>query len=363
MPKDYYKTLGVAKTATTDEIKRAFKKLAMQYHPDRPGGNEAKFKEVNEAYQVLSDAEKRNRYDQFGADFAEQGGFGGGMNWEDFMRAARGGGQGAGGFNFDFGDIFGDMFGFGGRGRQNGRAGRGRDIQVDMEVDFKEAAFGVERKISLRKQTRCDVCGGDGAEPGSKIDACRTCQGQGQVVRHQQTFLGTMQAVSTCPDCHGRGKKPSKLCKHCGGDGVLSKTNELNIKIPAGINDGEAIRVTGRGEDAPHQGTSGDLFIRVHVRPLKGFNRDGFDVYTEKEIDFAQAALGDKVEIETLDGPVKLVVPEGTQPEQLIRVRGKGITRLGQTTRGDQYVKIKVAVPKKMNRKLRAALEELKDLL
>lgn len=365
MSKDYYKILGIEKGATTEEIKKAFKKLAMQYHPDRPTGDEAKFKEVNEAYQVLSDNEKRSRYDQFGSDFNAQGGFGGGMNWDDFMRATRGG-QGGFSGNADFGDlgdIFGDLFGFGGgRGARGGRS-QGRDVQVDVEIDFKESAFGVERQLNLRKQTKCDVCHGEGAEPGSKIDTCATCGGRGQVVRQQQTFLGSMQTASTCPDCHGRGRKPSKLCKNCGGDGVLAKSTELKIKIPAGINDGEAIRVTGHGEDAPHNGVSGDLYVRIHVKPMHGFHRDGFDVFTETEINFSQAALGDKVEIETLDGQVKLVIPEGTQPEQLIRIKGKGITYLGKTIRGDQYVKVIVKVPKKVNRKLREALENMKEML
>lgn len=364
MSKDYYKILGVEKGATTEEVKKAFKKLAMKYHPDRPEGDEAKFKEVNEAYQVLSDSEKRSRYDQFGSDFAEQGGFGGGMNWDDFMRAARGGGGGGFTGNFDFGDlgdIFGDVFGFGSGGRGGRSAGKGKDIRIDVEIDFKESAFGVEKNITLRKQTKCDVCHGEGGEPGSKIDNCATCGGRGQVVRQQQTFLGAMQTVATCPDCHGRGKKPSKPCKNCGGDGILSKSNDLKIKIPAGINEGEAIRLTGHGEAAPHNGSSGDLYIYVHVKPLKGFHREGFDVYTEKEVNFVQASLGDKVDIETLDGSVKLLIPEGTQPNQLIRIKGRGITHLGRNIRGDQYVKVVVKIPKKVNRKLRKMLEELKD--
>ena len=255
MPKDYYKLLGVEKGATQDEVKKAFKKLALEFHPDRPTGDEKKFKEINEAYQVLGDAEKRARYDQFGADFDQQGGFGAGMNWDDFMRAARGG-QGGGGFDFngmDLGDIFGDIFGgFGGSSRRGGhRAAQGRDIQVDVELDFKEAAFGMEREVSLRKQAKCDVCSGSGSEPGSKIDKCGACGGQGQVVQNQRTFLGMMQTVAVCPDCRGRGEKPSKKCKHCGGDGILSKTVSLKVKIPAGIDEGQAIRLNGHGEAAP----------------------------------------------------------------------------------------------------------------
>lgn len=364
MSKDYYKTLGVDKNASTDEIKKAFKKLAMKYHPDRPEGNEAKFKEINEAYQVLGDTGKRQRYDQFGSDFEQQGGWGGaGANWEDVMNMFRGGGYGGGHVGgIDLGDIFGDLFGFGRsqRGR-GGRMRRGRDIQVDVELNFKEAAFGAEREISLRKQTQCDVCKGDGSEPGSKLEQCRACSGQGQVVQNQRTFIGTMQTVATCPDCHGRGNKPSKKCKHCGGDGILSKTASIKVKIPAGIDDGESIRLEGRGEAAPHGGQTGDLYVRVHVHSMKGFERERFDVYSYKEINFSQAVLGDKVEVETLDGPVKLVIPAGTESGQLIRLRGRGITELGRSSRGDHYVKIKIRVPKKVNRAVKKKLEDLKD--
>lgn len=361
MSKDYYKILGVDKNASPEEIKKAFKKLAMQHHPDRQGGSEAKFKEINEAYQVLGDAEKRKRYDQFGSDFEQQGGFGQGVNWEDFMRASRG----QGGFSFDFGGMdLGDMFGdlFGGSSARRGRAAasRGRDIQVDVELDFKEAVFGVEKELSLRKQSKCDVCGGGGAEPGSKMEKCSTCHGQGQVAQNQRTFLGTMQTVTTCPACNGRGEKPGKKCQHCGGQGVLTKSTTVKVKIPAGIDDGQSIRVSGHGEAAPHGGGAGDLYVAAHVRPSKIFGRDGFDVYTESEISFPQAVLGDTIEVETLDGTVKVVVPEGTESGQLIRLRGKGIPQLQSSGRGDQYVKIKIRVPKKINKKTRDLLEELK---
>ncbi|HOX61032.1 MAG TPA: molecular chaperone DnaJ [Candidatus Magasanikbacteria bacterium] len=366
MSKDYYKILGVEKNATADEIKKAFRKLAMQHHPDRQGGNEAKFKEINEAYQVLSDADKRTKYDQFGSDFESQGGFGNGMGWEDFMRAARGQ-QGAGGFEFNFGDgggfgdMFGDLFGFGGGGsRRQGRKSRGRDIQVDVEVSFQEAAFGIEKEISLRKQSRCDVCSGTGAEPGSKVDTCGQCHGQGQVVQIQRTFLGNMQTVTTCPTCNGRGQRPSKSCKHCGGDGVLAKTMTVKVKIPPGIDEGQSIRLSGYGETAPHGGEDGDLFVRVHIRQQKLWHREGFDVYTDQEISFPQAVLGDQVEVETIDGVVKVVIPEGTESGQLIRLRGHGITHLGRSNRGDHYVRVKIRVPKKLNRSVRKVLEDLK---
>ena len=360
MSKDYYKILGVEKGATADEVKKAFKKAAMQHHPDRPGGDEKKFKEANEAYQVLSDADKRAKYDQFGSDFEQQGGFGGGAGWEDFMRSARGG-QG-GGFQFegDLGDIFGEMFGGGGRSRGASRQSRGHDIQVDVDLEFKEAAFGIEKNIHLRKQSTCDVCGGNGAEPGSKLDTCSTCKGQGQVVQMQRTFLGAMQTVVTCSDCQGRGQKPSKKCKHCGGDGVLQKEENFNVKIPAGIDEGESIRLTGYGEAAPHGAASGDLYVRAHIKPNKYFHREGFDVYTQSEINFPQAVLGDKIEVETIDGSVNLMVPEGIESGQLIKVKGHGITHLGRSSRGDQFVKIKIRVPKKISKDVRKKLEDLK---
>jgi molecular chaperone DnaJ len=364
MSKDYYKILGIEKNASADEIKKAFKKLALEHHPDRPGGNEQKFKEINEAYQVLSDQSKRQRYDQFGSDFEQQGGFGGGMGWEDFMNATRGQGGQNGNFSFDFGDL-GDIFGdiFGGGRQRGGAQSRGRDIQVDVEIDFKEAAFGVEKELHLRKQDKCDVCSGSGAEPGSKLTDCGTCHGRGQVVQQQRTFLGSMQTVATCPTCNGRGKHAEKKCKHCGGDGILAKSSNLKVKLPAGIDNGQSIRVTGQGEAAPHQGTTGDLYVAVHIRDHKYFKRDGFNVYTQKEINFAQAVLGDKVEIETLDGVVTMVVPEGTESGQLIRLKGKGIIELGRNSRGDHYVEIKIQVPRKINKTTRKLLEDLKNEL
>lgn len=364
--KDYYKILGVEKNASVDDIKKAFKKAAMQYHPDRPGGNEAKFKEVNEAYQVLSDKEKRQRYDQFGSDFEQQGGFGGGMNWEDVMNSFRGQGGGQGGFSGDFGDlgdIFGDFFGTASSRRGRASASQGRDIQVDVEIDFKEAAFGVEKEISLRKQNKCDICKGTGGEPDSKMETCGTCHGQGRVTQMQRTFLGSMQTVVACTDCHGSGKKPSKKCKHCGGSGVVQSNSAIKVKIPAGIDNGQSIRLDGHGEAAPHGGTAGSLYVRVRVKPLKGFGRDGYDVYTEQEISYPQAVLGDKVEVDTIDGRVNLVIPEGIESGQLIRIKNHGINHLDRNIRGDQYVKIKIRVPRKVSRDIKKKLEELKEHL
>jgi len=370
MSKDYYNILGVNKEATQDEVKKAFKKLAMKYHPDRQGGDETKFKEINEAYQVLGDKEKRQKYDQFGSDFETQGGFGGGMSWEDFMNAAKQGNfSGFGGFGgggIDLDDIFGDLFGFGRQSSSRGRsAGReqGSDIQVDVEITFEEAAFGVEKEISLRKQSACDVCGGSGGEPGSEMKTCGTCRGQGQVVQRQQTFLGAMQTVSTCPHCHGRGKIPANKCRHCGGDGILAKSEKISVKMPGGIEDGQAIRLPNKGEAAPYGGVNGDLYVRVHIKPKKGFDREGVDVFTSAEITFPQAVLGDKIEVNTLEGKVKVAVPSGTEHGQLIRLRGKGMNYLNRSGRGDHYVKVKIKVPKKVNRETKKLLEDLGDKL
>ncbi|PIR76432.1 MAG: molecular chaperone DnaJ [Candidatus Magasanikbacteria bacterium CG10_big_fil_rev_8_21_14_0_10_42_10] len=365
MSKDYYKILGVEKGASQDEIKKAFRKLAHKHHPDKPGGDEAKFKEVNEAYQVVGDETKRKQYDQYGADFQQQGGFGGGAGWEDFMRAARGGGgfQQGGGAQFDFGDIFGDMFGFGGGGRSGGRQRRGNDIQVDIELTFEDAAFGVERDITLQKQNDCDVCSGSGAEPGSEVKSCAECGGRGQVIRVQQTILGAMQTAATCPTCHGAGKKSEKSCKHCGGGGMVRSESAYKVKIPGGIDTGGVIRLTGKGESAGAGGQAGDLYVQVHVRSKSGFERHEFDIYTTATISFAQAALGDKIEIDTLDGKKKLVIPEGTQPGQKFKLKNLGVTKLHRGGRGDQYITITVSVPKKLSKKGKQLVEELKNEL
>lgn len=363
MSKDYYKILGVEKSASAEEIKKSFRKLAHKYHPDKQGGDEAKFKEVNEAYQVLGDEGKRKQYDQFGADFASQGGFGGGMNWEDFMNATRGQG-GAENFNFggDFGDIFGEMFGFGG-GRRGRQQRQGRDIQVDIELSFHDAAFGVTREVRLTKNNACDVCEGSGTEPGSKMNTCSVCNGQGQVREVQRTIFGAMQTAVTCRQCQGSGQIPEKKCKHCGGDGTVKSESSYSVKIPAGIDDGQSIRLSGKGEYAGANSVPGDLYVRVHVKEDKRFERDGNDVYSEAHISFAQAVLGDKIDIDTLDGNKKLVIPEGTQSHQKFRLKGQGIPYVQGSGRGDQYVKVIVDIPKSPSRKAKKLIEELRGEL
>lgn len=363
MSKDYYKILGVEKGASAEEVKKAFRKLAHEHHPDKPGGDEAKFKEVNEAYQVLGNAEKRKQYDQFGSDFQSQGGFGGGMGWDDFMRAARGQG-GSGGAQFDFGgldldDLFGGLFGFGGRGGQKRRKSRGSDIQVDVELEFREAAFGTEKEIRLLKNNACDVCGGSGVEPGSKMKTCEACRGQGQIRRVQQTILGAMQIAAICGACGGRGEAAEKKCRHCGGNGVMQSESKYNVKIPAGISGGESIRLSGYGESAGAGSATGDLYVTAHVRPDSRFERDGFDIHTEARVSYPQAALGATINIETLDGDKRVVIPEGTQSGASIRLRGLGVPRLNRSGRGDHYLRVIVDVPKKVSRSARKLLEEL----
>lgn len=371
MSKDYYNVLGVEKGASQDEVKKAFRKLAHQYHPDKAGGDEAKFKEINEAYQVLNNDEKRKQYDQYGSDFEQQGGFGGGASWEDVMRQARGqqGGQAGGfggfqGMNFDFGDlgdIFGDVFG-GGRSTQRHQA-TGSDIEMRLEINFDEAVFGADKKIELYRTSACARCKGDGAEPGSGTKECSTCKGQGVVDRIQQTILGAMRARAHCPDCHGTGRKPEKTCTECTGTGVKKQNTTLNVKIPAGINDGQTIRLSNEGEAAAYGGgAAGDLYLRIQVKPSKDFTREGYDIRSTLTISFPQAALGTKADVHTVDGPVELKIPAGTQSGKVLKLKARGVPHLQSTGRGDHLVTVIVHVPAKLNKKEKKLLKELADM-
>jgi len=342
--KDYYNLLGVSKSASADEIKAAFRKLAHEHHPDKPTGNEAKFKEINEAYQVLSDPEKRSRYDQFGSADGPQG-FGGGAGGFDFS-----GFQQAGGFG-DLGEMFGDMFGFRGQ-----RVRRGSDVRVDVNLTFKDAAFGVEKEIALQRHLKCERCGGIGAEPGSKMNECPECKGSGVKVTMQRTILGNVQTKTACRNCDGEGEIPEKKCTTCQGDGVTRQKKTLVVDIPAGVEDGSALRLRGEGE-AVKGGESGDLILVVHVEPDARFEREGDTVFSHEKIGFTQAALGAKIDVETLDGKVELTIPPGTQAGTQFRLRGKGIkSRHG---RGDQIVLVEVVTPTKLTKEQRQKLEEL----
>ena len=364
MGKDYYNILGVDKNASQDEIKKAFRKKAHEYHPDKASGNEAKFKEINEAYQVLGDTKKRSQYDRFGSTFEQaqsQGGFSGFDGFRDASGFANG-------FNInmdDLGDIFGgigDMFGFssrGGSGRRRSGARRGSDIQVVLSIEFNEAVFGAEKEIALNKSVKCDRCKGNMAEPGSRIETCKVCGGSGRVTRVQRTILGNMQVQTTCDNCGGEGKTYQKKCVKCGGSGVARERVNFKVKIPAGIDNGESIRLAGQGEAGEAGAPAGDLYIKIQVKPDPRFQRDGYDIKTKAEITFTQAALGDKIEVETVAGPVKLKIPAGTQSGTIFKLRGKGITRLRGSGRGDQFVKVIVKTPTGLNKKQKELLKEL----
>lgn len=349
--RDYYDVLGVAKGATADEIKKAYRKLALEHHPDRHGGDDSKFKEIGEAYETLKDPQKRAAYDQFG--HAGPGGpFGGGGQQYS---------GGFGGFNaegFDFSDILNQFMG--GQspfGTATGQSG-GRDIEVQVTVDFLDAVFGTEKDISLTLDDTCEHCGGEGAEPGTKLKTCETCKGRGQVTRVQQTILGAIQQTSVCPTCHGRGKIPETPCTVCHGSGIQRHSKEMKIKVPAGSDNGTTLRLAGQGAAARGGGSKGDLYVRIHVRGDKRFDRQGKDVHSEAAIPMPEAALGTEVEVETVDGSVTLKIPAGTQSGKLFRLSGRGIPSLGGRNRGDHLVTVTVETPTKLTTKQRALLEE-----
>ena len=354
MTKNYYDVLGVSKSASKDEIKKAFYKLAAKYHPDKKGGDEAKFKEINEAYQTLSDDKKRKEYDTYGQTFNGQGGSGfggfGGFNQSDFADMQ---------FDFgDLGDIFGDMFGgFGGGARQK----RGRDISLEIDVPFTEAIFGTERNVLLSKVSTCELCAGSGAKPGTKKKTCTTCNGQGKVHDVKRTFMGNFQTVKTCETCHGVGQVPEEKCPECRGNGVLNKREEVNISIPAGIANGEMIRMTGMGE-AVAQGVTGDLYVKINVIPHKIWKREGNDLVITHEIKLTDALLGVKHSIDGLDGAIEMEIAPGTQSGEVMRVKGRGVPHVHEKgKRGDVLVKLSIAMPKKLSKKAVAFIEGLKE--
>jgi molecular chaperone DnaJ len=362
MSKDYYKTLGVEKNASADEIKKAYRKLAHQHHPDKSGGDEKKFKEINEAYQVLGDAKKREQYDRFGTAFEHaqgRGGFGGFEGFRDFSGYANG-------FEFnmdDLGDMFGgigDMFGFGGGGgRSSARSKRGSDMQIEITLHFKDAVFGIEKEVRIAKLAACPDCRGSGAQPGAKIENCPACGGSGSTVQSQRTIFGNVQVRMTCQSCGGEGKKASQPCRKCSGAGRVRDNADVKVKIPAGISDGESIRLSGMGEAGVKGGPAGDLYIRVRVAPDPNFRREGDDIVSVIYIGIAQAALGDKVDVETVDGAVSLKIPEGTQSGKVFKLSGKGVPRLRGRGRGDHLVEVRVKIPTSLNRHQREALKNL----
>ena len=353
--KDFYETLGVPKGASEDEIKKAYRKMARKHHPDLNKETQdaaaEKMKEVNEAYEILSDSSKRQQYDQFGhaafdpSQGGGQGGFGGGFS-----------GGGFGGFE----DIF-DMFG-GGRRRQPNGPVVGDDLRYDLELTFEEAAFGTTKKINLPRMENCDTCHGSGAAPGTHPETCPNCQGSGQVQQPVNTPFGRMMNVASCPRCSGTGKIIPTPCSTCKGKGKVRKNRNLEVKVPAGTDDGLRLRMSGEGEAGTRGGPPGDLYIYLNVKPHSLFQRDGNDVWCEVPLTMVKAALGSEIEVPTLDGKVSLTIPEGTQTGKVFRLKEKGIPRLRGTGRGDQYVRVKVIIPTKIDSKRRKLLEEFAEL-
>ncbi|MDD6190136.1 MAG: molecular chaperone DnaJ [Firmicutes bacterium] len=352
--RDFYEVLGLSKGASDDEIKRAFRKLAMKYHPDKnPGDKEAeeKFKEINEAYAVLSDPEQKSKYDRFGHagvdpnSFAGGGGFGGFGGFEDI---------------FDmFGSAFGGGFGGFGGGRRNNGPIKGSDIQKSMTIDFEEAAFGTKKQIRLTKNVKCKTCDGTGAAPGTSKKTCPKCGGTGEIRTQQRTPLGVFQSSSPCPDCNGTGEINESPCSDCGGTGRTRDTVTISVNIPAGVDDGSVIPIRGQGEPGINGGPDGDLYIVLNVRPHKLFERRGQDLWLEIPITFNQAALGDEIVVPTLEEKVSYKIPQGTQPGTVFRLKGKGIKNVRGSRKGDLYVKVSLEVPTKLNKKQKKAIEAM----
>jgi len=357
--RDYYEILGVPKNASEEEIKRAYRRLAKQYHPDaNPGNKEAeeKFKEINEAYEVLSDPDKRKKYDQFGhAAFDPSYAGAGGSNF--------------GGFNFDFsnfGDIFEDIFEgfdiFGGSKRRREGPQRGNDINIQLELDLKEAAFGVEKEVPIYRTERCTTCNGTGAKPGSSPQTCKKCGGSGQIRFRQQTLFGEISTVRTCDACGGVGTIITDPCRECNGTGKVKKQRKVKINIPAGIDDGQIISLRGEGESGVRGGPNGDLNIHVKIKPHPIFRREGYNIIVDVPITFVTATLGGEIEIPTLEGKTKIRVESGTQNGDEFRLRGKGINYLRSKGRGDLIVRFSIEIPKKLNEKQKELLRKFDEL-
>jgi molecular chaperone DnaJ len=361
MSKDYYDILGVSKSASEDEIKKAFRKGAHQHHPDKNGGDAEKFKELNEAYQVLSNKEKRSQYDQYGQTFEQARANGGGAGGAGFSGFPFGGGAQAGTFtNEDLGDIFGDLFGFGRRTRTR-PVRRGDDLELSLRLEFKEAVFGVKKEIEVNRLVTCSLCNGSGDKSGA-LKECITCGGHGRVREVRQTILGTMAQERICGTCQGDGKIPSTPCMGCSGQGRRRDAQRLTVEVPAGINEGQIIRLTGQGDAGRRNGATGDLLLTIEVETSEKFVRDGNDVKTRVELEYPQVVLGDQIEIDGLDGRLELSVPAGTAPGKIIRLRGEGVPHLNSSRRGDLYVEVSVHTPKKVSAEERTLLERLAEI-
>lgn len=354
--RDYYEILGISKDASADEIKKAFRKLAVKYHPDKEGGDEAKFKEVSEAYEVLKDTTKRQRYDQFGHAGVGGNGAAGGNPFEGF--------QGFGGqsMHFDFGDMgLGDIFGsfFGGGGQQRRSEDMGRDVQTEVTLTFEEAVFGIEKAIHLTMHDVCSHCKGKRAEPGHDLKTCEVCKGSGQVVQQMNTIFGAIQQAAVCKNCQGRGKIPEKPCSVCKASGVERVKQEITIKIPAGIDDGAVIRLREHGEAAAN-GNKGDLYVQVTVKPHKHFTREGDLILSNEHVDMVSAALGTEIEVQTVDGPVTMKVPAGTQSGTDFKLSDHGVPHIRDKGRGSHIVTVLVDTPTSLSKAQKEALESFK---
>ena len=358
--RDFYEVLGVKKGASEDELKKAYRKLAKENHPDlHPGDKEceARFKEINEAYEVLSDPDKRAKYDQFGhAAFDPSQGFGGGGGFGGF--------EGFGGFGDIFSDIFGGGFGFGGGGGRNPNAPRkGDNLRATVNIKFEEAAFGVKKDVFVSKIEQCPDCKGTGCAEGTTAEVCPDCKGTGTVMSTKRTPFGMVQSSEQCPKCKGRGKIIHSPCKTCRGMGSVRRQHKVSVSIPAGIDDGQTISLKGQGNAGLNGGPAGDLLITVLMQPHARFERDGASILLDQEISFAQAALGAEVEVPTLDGKVKLNIPEGTQSGTTFRLKGKGVPFLRNGGRGDQFVTVNVAVPRGMTSTQKDALRQYAETM
>ena len=348
--RDYYEVLGVSKSASADEIKKAYRRQAVQHHPDKEGGNEDKFKEVNEAYDILKDAQKRQRYDQFGhagVGGSNGGGSAGGNPFEGF------GGQG---FGDDLGDIFSQFFGGGGGQRQRAPQ-RGRDVEVQLQLTFEEAIFGIEHEMNLDLNDTCEHCKGTTVEPGHNMKTCPTCHGAGQQTRVMNTMFGAIQQSVVCDNCQGRGKVPEKVCTVCRGKGTERRKQDIKLKVPAGIDDGATIRLSGRGE-AIGQGKKGDLYINIRVKAHKHFTREGDIILSEEHVGMIDAALGTEIDVETVDGMIRMKVPAGTQSGTDFKLSNHGVPHMNSERRGPHIVNIIVDTPVKLTKKQRELLEE-----
>ncbi len=360
MSKDYYKILEVDKSATKDELKKAFRKQAHKYHPDKNKGEEAKFKEINEAYQVLSDEKKRKQYDQFGSTFDQAGG-GGGNPFSGFGGFQGGGAQGFSDVDVDeiFGDFFGG-FGGGGRGRRAKTVdNRGRDLEIEMRVSFYEAVLGANRTIKLNKTVSCDTCAGSGAKVGTTADTCKTCQGAGQVSQVRQSFLGQIQTQVVCPECSGNGKVIKEKCSDCAGSGTRQREVSLDVSIPGGVETGHRLRMNGAGDAGKNGGADGDLYVHIHVEADREFKRERDVILSKQTIPFSVATLGGKIDVKVIDGKVSLKIPAGAKSGTQFNIKSKGAMKLGTARRDSHIVTINVSVPDKLSAAQKKLMKEL----